>query len=178
MQFKSHDLTSAPAESKGPLEQVQKMMGFVPNLMKVFAESPTILKSYLTVSDLFQNSTLTPVEQQLVLLAVSVENQCDYCTAVHTTIGTQMAKIPTEVVSAVRKGESLSDQKLNALVQFTRGMVSERGKVSDDLLNKFTSAGYAQRNALEVITAIGLKTISNYTNHLAKPEIDAFFQEK
>jgi len=168
-----------PEESLQTLELVKKKFGFVPNLMKVFAQSPVALKSYLAVADLFDTSTFTPTERQLVLLSVSHENRCEYCTAVHSTIAKQMIKVEPKLVDELRNGKPLSNPKYDALVTFTKLLIKERGFVSEEAAQKFQAAGYNQQNILEVVTAIGLKTISNYVNHLAKTPIDsAFIGEK
>ncbi len=174
--FKLHDMTTAPAESRPVLESVQKKFGFVPNLMKIFAESPVALQSYLAVSSFLDNSVLNAAERQIVLLSISFANRCEYCVAVHSMIATKMAGVAPDLVDQLRKGQPLSDKKLNSLATFTQIMVNERGHVSESTLTDFLGVGYTQRHALEVITAIGMKTISNYTNHLAHTPLDPEFQ--
>ncbi len=174
--FKLHDLQTAPESSSATLESVQNNYGFIPNLMKIFAESPVALQSYLAVSSLFENSAFTPAERQIILLAVSFANRCEYCVAVHSTIAKNMVKVDSVIVDELRKGNRLSVSKLDALAKFTQLMVNERGRASEDAFRAFLDAGYTQRHALEVIVAIGLKTISNYVNHLAHTPLDAQFQ--
>ena len=174
--FKLHDLQSAPEASKATLESVQRSFGFLPNLMRTFAESPVALQSYLAVSALFDKSDFTPAERQVILLAVSSANQCEYCVAVHSTIAKNMVKVEPAIVDGLRTRASLSDAKLDALAKFTQLMVKERGYANEAGLQAFLDAGYTKRHALEVIVAIGLKTISNYTNHLTHTPLDTQFQ--
>ncbi len=174
--FKLHDLQTAPEGSRSTLESVQKNFGFIPNLMKIFAESPVAIQSYLAVSSLFENSDFTPAERQVILLSVSLANHCEYCVAVHSMIAKNMAKVEPPIVDELRKGGRLGNPKLNALAQFTQLMVKERGFVNEAALKSFFDAGYTKRHALEVIVAIGLKTISNYTNHLAHTPLDKQFE--
>ena len=177
--FQPIETITVPEESKPILESVKKKFGFLPNLMKVFAQSPVALKSYLAVADFFDSSTLTPAERQLVLLSVSHENKCHYCTAVHSTIAKHMVKVDGKLVEELRSGKPITNPKYDALVTFTKLLVAERGLVSEDAAQKFLKAGYTRQNILEVVTAIGLKTISNYVNHLAHTPIDeAFAGEK
>ena len=73
-------------EAVGPvLEHVEQVFGFVPNLMGTFANAPAAAKGYHALIVEFSKSSLTPQEQQLVLLATSVENQGQYCTLAHST---------------------------------------------------------------------------------------------
>lgn len=45
-QFKLHTLETAPEGAKEILEEAQKQNGFIPNLYKIMAESPEVLKAY------------------------------------------------------------------------------------------------------------------------------------
>ena len=173
--FQLNESNAIPEESKPILENVKNKFGFVPNLMKVFAQAPVALKSYLAVSEIFDTSSFTPTERQLILLSVSIENSCQYCSAVHSTIAKNMVKVEPKIVNDLRGGIPLSNSKYNHLVTFTRLLIKERGFVSDEATQKFLDAGYSRQNILEVVTAIGLKTISNYVNHLAKTPIDDAF---
>ncbi|MGE3680203.1 MAG: carboxymuconolactone decarboxylase family protein [Bdellovibrionales bacterium] len=176
--FKLHDVNSAPADSKVLLEGVQKKFGFVPNLMKVFAESPVALQAYGAVSEILEKSSFSPIERQLVLLAVSYANKCEYCVAVHSMISKNTPEVDKQDVEKLRQGEPLTNKKLDILVQFTKQLVSERGFVSEAEQKKFLNAGYTPQNILEILVAIGLKTISNYTNHLAQTPLDEAFQSE
>jgi alkylhydroperoxidase family enzyme len=53
--------------------------------------------------------------------------------------------------------------------------VEQRGWVEPDQMNDFLDAGYSSQQALEVVLGIGLKTLSNYTNHLADTPLDEAF---
>ncbi len=70
----------------------------------------------------------------------------------------------------------LPDQKLNALVTYVRKTVETRGIVDESDLQAFLDAGYTKKQVLEVNLIIALKTISNYTNHLAETPIDEAFE--
>lgn len=50
-----------------------------------------------------------------------------------------------------------------------------RGRPSEDQTKAFLAAGYEKRQVLEVVLGVGLKTLSNYTNHIAGTALDAAF---
>ena len=85
-QFKVHTIDTAPVESVPFLQSAQQSMGFVPNLIGVLAESPAAVEAYLTLMSIFEKSSLTPVEQQVAILAISRTNECDYCIAAHSVV--------------------------------------------------------------------------------------------
>jgi AhpD family alkylhydroperoxidase len=111
------------------------------------------------------------VEQQLVLASVSLANTCEYCVAAHTA-GLRQAGLPAEELDAFRQGRPLADPKLEALRAFTVEVVETRGRPARDALGAFRTAGHGNRQILEVILAVGMKTISNYVNHLADTPLD------
>ena len=174
-QFTVHTAETAPDASKPFIEGARKAFGLVPNLIGLFAESPAVVEGYLGLAGAFQKSGLSALEREVVLIAASVENGCHYCVAAHTTVADGQ-KLDRSVIDAVRAGGPIGDAKLEALRHFATRMVRERGWVDADGLQALLDAGYTRANALEVVLGIGLKTISNYTNHLADTPLDAAFR--
>ena len=171
--FPAHTLDSAPEDSKEALEGIEKAFGFVPNMLAVMAESPALLASYLTIGNIFGESGLSPLEQQVVLLAVSHTNACNYCVAAHSAIASNQ-QVPADVIEALRAGTAIADPKLEALRRFTVAVVGKAGWVEEDL-GAFLGAGYEKSHVLDVLVGVGMKTMSNYTNHIAHTEIDEQF---
>jgi uncharacterized peroxidase-related enzyme len=170
-------IATAPEGSKPALEQIQKGFGFIPNLMATFANSPAALNAYLSMEAVWEKqSTLTPKERQMVLLTASVENHYNYCKAAHSTVLKGMMKVDAAIVNAIREKKVLSDSKLDALVNFTRELVQERGYVSENVKAEFLNQGYSEAQMMEVIIGVALKTVSNYTDHINPVEIDAGFK--
>ena len=175
-EFKVHTIESAPEASRLVLEKTQKTVGFVPNLYGVFAESPAMLEAYATLFGIFDRSTsFTATERQVVLLTAIFENECDYCMAAHSTIA-GMQRVPDDVVQALRRGEPIPDARLEALSDFARKVVRERGWVSEGDVQAFLDAGFTRAQLLEVILGIGMKILSNYANHIVRTPVDEAFQ--
>ncbi len=165
-QFKLHTIETAPEGSKEILEGALKQNGFIPNLYKIMAESPEVLKAYTQMHQLFTETSLSPVEKNIVWLTVSYNNSCHYCMAIHSMVA-KMFKLPDDMIEALRTGQPLNDSKLESLRKFTGLLVEKRGWASDGEIQKFLDAGYTQKNVLELIVGIGQKIISNYVNHIS-----------
>jgi len=178
MQFTIQTQDTAAVELKPVFDQVQKAYGFIPNLYGVFANSPLALHTYLGVLDLIaKHSALTPPEQQLTMLAISAENGCDYCVAAHSAVAAKV-KAPAEDIQAIRNNTLPPTPKHAALVRFARATIAARGFTPAEDIEAFLAAGYTQRHVLDVLTIAALKTLSNYTNHLAHTPVDAAFGGK
>ncbi|MFQ5538604.1 MAG: carboxymuconolactone decarboxylase family protein [Gemmatimonadota bacterium] len=172
--FTIHTLDSAPSGAREMLEATTTRFGFLPNLMGVMAEAPATLKAYLALGEAFAESSLTPVEQQLVLLTVSRHNGCAYCMAAHSA-GAAMAGMHESDVRALRAGAMLEDPRLEALRRFTLAVLEKRGWVSPEDRDEFLAHGYTRQHILEVLTGIAMKTLSNYVNHIAGTPLDEAF---
>lgn len=170
-QFRLHTIETAPDGSKELLRVALKQNGFVPNLYAIMAESPEVLKAYRQMADLFEKTAFNPIEKNIVWLTISYNNKCHYCMAIHSLVA-QMYKVPDQIIESLRNNLPLKDSKLEALRKFTALMVEKRGWVSDEELQAFLAAGYAQKNVLDVIVGIGQKIISNYVNHVTHTPLD------
>jgi len=170
-------LDTADARATEVLEAARKATGGIPNMYAGMANVPALLDSYLYAYQLFRKeSTLSPAEQELVFLAISRVNECTYCVAAHSWIADKVSKTPGQAIQAIREDEEVEDPKLRALAQFTRTMVVSRGNPTQSEMDSFLSAGYSAKNILEIVLAIGIKTFSNYSNHLLHTVVDARFE--
>ncbi|MCX6221397.1 MAG: carboxymuconolactone decarboxylase family protein [Bacteroidia bacterium] len=161
------------------LENTQKGMGFVPNMYQKMAGNTALLDAYTYSYKSFRASSgFNPVEQEVVFLTVAYLNNCEYCMAAHSFVGDMMSKVPLEVTNAIREGKQIPDTKLAALSKLTRSLTANRGIVSQDEIDEFLAAGYSESHVLGVIAGIGVKTLSNYSNHVTSPEVDVAFASR
>lgn len=177
MDFTIHDQTTAPEASKPVLENAEKKYGFALNLFGVLAESPAALKAYTQLSDLLdEDAELDAKQRQIVMLAISEENGCGYCMAAHSVVAEKMAGVPEDIVDAIRDGRDPADPETKALIRFVRAALEHRGWIPEEEQRAFLDAGFGKRAVLDVLTILALKTLSNYTNHLADTPLDEAFQ--
>ena len=166
--FPAHDLNTSNAEAAKLLGSVKEQYGFVPNLFTYMAEAPTVLQAYLDINTLIAKSSLTAPQAQIVLLAISIENGCDFCKTAHTAVG-KMSKANPQTLDALLNQTEIEDPKDRALAELAVNIVRKRGWLDDADLQAFFDAGFAHQQVLEVILCVTIKTLSNYTNHLTQP---------
>lgn len=164
---------------KTTLEQQQRNFGFLPNMYQAMANAPGVLKTYLFGYQQFRQETeFTPCEQEVIFMVISRENGCEYCVGAHSFIADNMSGVPKEVTDAIRNGENIEDDKLQALATFTKILLNTRGLPAQAEVESFQQAGYSERQILEIILAMAVKTLSNYSNHLCQPELDDVFMPR
>lgn len=170
-EFPLHTRATAPFEAKPFLDQAGQSIGYVPALLAQMAEAPALLEGYATLGAIFRKSGFPAAEQQLVLLTVAVEHQSRYCTPAHAARA-RAAELDEDIIDAVRRGHPIVDPRLEILRGFTVRMIRSGGALSESELGAFLEAGFTPANALEIILAIGLKTLSTYVGHIARTPLD------
>lgn len=179
LELEPQTIESAHKISSDIMDKAKKAFGFIPNMYSLMANNPALLDSYTYSYKSFRaNSGFNPVEQEVVFLSISYENECDYCMGAHSFVADKMSKVPEEVTDAIRNGEEIPDTKLAALSKYTRATVTKRGRVSEEDVSRFLDAGFTKEHILGVVTAVGLKTMSNYFNHITDTPLDEAFSER
>lgn len=150
-------------------DALKSKLGFVPNIYATYAYSKSALNRYLTFAN--GKTSLNNKEKEAINLIVSQINNCLYCLAAHTAIG-KMNGFDDDQIIEIRKGRVSFDTKLGALVTLSSEIVNNKGSISELALNLFYEAGYSDENLVDVILAVGEKTITNYLHRATKVAID------
>lgn len=175
--FKVHTIASAPEPSKSLLEASVKGFGMLPNLHGVMAESPAMLEAYKAIHGTFASKTAFNADELTVVWqTINVENECHYCVPAHTGIAHSM-KVDAAITEALRNKTALPNKKLQALHNMTLSVARDSGKVSEEKMQAFFDAGYTTQHYLDILVGYAQKIMSNYTNYVAKTEVDAPFQK-
>ncbi len=150
-------------------DHLEKTVGFVPNLFATYAYSENALKNYLDFSN--AKTSLKAKEKEVINLAVSQVNNCDYCLAAHTAIGKINGFSDTQILE-LRSGSASFDPKLDALARLARNITENRGATDSEVLENYFNAGWTKENLVDTIALVGDKTISNYLNNTTKIPVD------
>ncbi len=167
--FKFHTPENTSGETRQLLQGILKGYGFFPNLYGYMAEAPVTIEAYLALNEMLAKTSFTPAQQQVALLAVSVENDCEFCTIAHRAIG-KMKGAKAETLAALASHAKIADAGDRALAAFTRAVVKKRGRPDEAEIRAFMDAGFTRRQIMEVILIVAIKTLTNYINHLTSPE--------
>ncbi len=170
------DPAQAGGQAKAVLDKAKAQVGFVPNMYANMVNLPAVLDTYLYGYERFRGEAgFSAQEQEVVFLAISHENHCEYCVSAHSMLAEKQSGVPGHAIEALRGGETIDDPKLAALDAFTRTMVRTRGNPTREDVDAFVAAGYTEQHVLGVVLAISVKILSNYSNHLFNTELDEVF---
>lgn len=150
-------------------DKLKTSLGFVPNLYATMAYSDSALGGYLNYQNI--KALFSKKEKEAIYLAISEVNACRYCLSAHTVIG-KMNGFSDDQILSIRYGEAAWDSKLDVLVKLTQKITAGRGQTSEIELAAFFNAGYSKGHLIDLIMAIGDKTVMNLLHNVTQIPID------
>jgi uncharacterized peroxidase-related enzyme len=160
----------ATAEQKELLDAIQSQLGMVPNFLKVLANSAAALRAFLGLHRVANEGSLDPQTRERIALALAQQNSCQYCLSAHTAIG-RKAGLSGAEIEANRAGTS-QDAKAAAAVKFARALAAHTGEVTTAEVLEVRNAGFSESDIVEIITHVGLNTLTNIVGKASRVDID------
>ncbi len=157
------------AGNQAIFDNLEKALGFVPNIFATYAHSENALKNYLELSN--AKTSLNNKEKEVVNLAVSQVNECTYCLSAHTAIAGMNGFTPEQILE-LRAGRASFDSKLDALAKLAKNITDNRGAASPEVLEQFFANGWTKENLIDTIVLVGDKTITNYLHKTTQVPVD------
>jgi AhpD family alkylhydroperoxidase len=156
------------ATNQAIFDNLNKALGFVPNLYATIAYSENGLDRYLN----FQNAktSLSNKEKEAVNLVVSEVNNCLYCKSAHTVLG-KMNGFTDQQLLDIRREKS-GNPKLDALIKLAASITRTRGNAPEPLVEAFFAQGYTKENLVDLVLQVSDKTAMNYLHNLTKIPVD------
>lgn len=164
-QFPRFDETNAPAAARDALSTAKRAFGAIPEPVARYASSPWMLSLALSGLQAFENSSLAPLEREVVAMTMGHRNGCKFCLAHHRRLLTAQ-RAPGQLVSELEAGQPLSEPRLEALRRFVVALLEERGDVSLPVWSDFREAGFSHQQALDVVAGVSVYTLTTLTNRL------------
>jgi AhpD family alkylhydroperoxidase len=148
-------------------------VGFIPNLAATMAESPALLSAFLGLRSAAGLGSLSPVEREVIAIAVATETGCTYCVAAHSTFALKCGA-PPAVVEAVRGGRLPEGARLEALARFARAVV-RRADVRPSVRH-LLQAGASPAQVLDAVAVIVVPLLAGSAFAVTAAALDGAFQ--
>ena len=169
VQFNVPTRSEVSADNQAVFDNLEKGLGFVPNIFATYAHSENALKNYMNLSN--AKTSLKNKEKEVVNLAVSQVNECEYCLAAHTAVAGMNGFTPAQILE-LRAGEASFDSKLDALAKLSKNITENRGATDTQVIENFLNAGWTKENLIDTIVLVGDKTITNYLHKTTQVPVD------
>jgi uncharacterized peroxidase-related enzyme len=165
----------SPDEATGKTKElftaIQGKLGVVPNMMRTMGNSPALLEGYLNFSGALAHGKLGSKTGELLAMALSEKNNCDYCLSAHTYIGEKLVHIDASALNDARNANS-RDAKTDAALKFATALTAKQGLVNDADIAAIKAAGFTDGEIGEIVGHVALNVLTNYFNNTAKTDID------
>lgn len=132
--FPVPELADMPDDIRERIVAVQEKSGFIPNVFLVLAHRPDEFRAFFAYHDALMDKpgNLTKAEREMIVVATSNMNQCQYCVVAHGAILRIRAKDPLiadQVAVNYRKADITPRQK--AMIDFAVKVSMEAHTVGD-----------------------------------------------
>lgn len=163
-----------PAQATGKAKQlfdgVRAKLGVVPNLFRVFGNSPAALGAYLNFSGGLATGVLDEKVRHQIALAVAEINDCTYCRSAHTYLGGK-AGLNEQELNDARKVVA-TDERTAAILNLARSIVVQRGDISEAEFKAARAAKLTDAEIVETVANVALNILTNYLNLVAQTVVD------
>jgi uncharacterized peroxidase-related enzyme len=153
------------------LAQAQKTLGSTPNMIKVMANSPTLLKSYLALFSAVATGTIPAEVRARLAIATAQLNGCEYCLSSHTYIGANITKVDAAELVKARVAKS-TDRHVAALLKLSNTIAENAGGVGETDMRAARQAGVTEEEIGELVANLALNILTNYFNVMAHVDND------
>ena len=172
--FPALTVDTAPPSARHILAASERQFGFLPSPVARVAHAPVTLKHLLAGFAAFDQTSLLPMEREVIAMTVAWEIDCHYCMAMHSAILTGGADAGA-LLAALRDGSALPDERLEALRSYVRAVVRQGGVVPESDDTALRIAGFDDKQALEIVLGVGVYLLSTLLNKVTGAELDAPF---
>ena len=152
------------AVSRELIEAVQEKSGFIPNVFLVLAHRPEEFRAFFAYHDALMDKpgNLTKAEREMIIVATSNVNQCQYCVVAHGAILRIRAKDPLiadQVAVNYRKADITDRQK--AMLDFAMKVSQSAHLIGDADLETLKTHGFDEEDAWDIAAIAAFFSLSN-----------------
>jgi 4-carboxymuconolactone decarboxylase len=157
-------LADMPDDIRERIEGVQEKSGFVPNVFVALAHRPDEFRAFFAYHDALMDkeSGLTKAEREMIVVATSSANECQYCVVAHGAILRIRAKNPLiadQIAANYRKADITPRQK--AMLDFAMLVSQEAQSVSEDDFEDLREHGFSDEDIWDIGGIAAFFALSN-----------------
>jgi uncharacterized peroxidase-related enzyme len=173
------DLADVPTDIRDKILAVQAKAGFVPNVFLAFARRPDEFRAFFAYHDALmeKDGGLSKAEREMIVVATSGRNQCQYCVVAHGAILRIRAKHPLiadQVAINYRKADLTPRQR--AMLDFAMQVCDAAGAIEDADIERLAAHGFSAEDAWDIAAITAFFGMSNrMANFSAMRPNDEFY---
>ena len=158
------DIAELPQDMRERILAVQEKAGFVPNVFLALAHRPAEWRAFFAYHDALMDKEggLTKAEREMIVVATSGANQCQYCVVAHGAILRVRAKNPLvadQVAVNYREADITPRQK--AMLDFAMKVSRESERLEEHDFEALMAHGFTADDAWDIAAIAALFALSN-----------------
>lgn len=173
------DVNDLPDDIKQIILNIQEKSGFIPNVFLTLAHRPDEFRAFMAYHDalLERDSNLTKAEKEMIIVATSNDNNCQYCVVAHGAILRIRAKNPLiadQIAVNYRKADITAKQK--AMIEFAMKVSNDSRAIGDDDFETLRGHGFTDEDIWDIAGITAFFGLSNrMANFTSMRPNDEFF---
>ncbi|RQT00596.1 peroxidase-related enzyme [Burkholderia contaminans] len=157
-------LEDLPEDIRERITAVQEKSGFIPNVFLTLAHRPDEFRAFMAYHDALMDKpgNLSKAEREMIVVATSAVNQCQYCVIAHGAILRIRAKDPLiadQVATNYRKADLTARQK--AMLDFAMKVSQAAHQVGEADFDTLKSHGFSDEDAWDIAAISAFFGMSN-----------------
>jgi uncharacterized peroxidase-related enzyme len=162
--FPVPEIADLPEDIRSRILAVQEKSGFVPNVFLVLARRPDEFRAFFAYHDALMDKpgNLSKAEREMIVVATSNANQCQYCVIAHGAILRIRAKNPLiadQVAINYRKADITPRQR--AMLDFAMKVALEAHTIGDDDIADLSAHGFTEEDVWDIAAIAAFFAMSN-----------------
>ena len=157
-------MKALPEDVRSRILAVQEKSGFVPNVFLALAHRPEEFRAFFAYHDALMEKPdgLSKAEREMIVVATSGANDCQYCVVAHGAILRIRAKNPLvadQVAVNYRKADIT--QRERAMLDFAMKVALDSGAIGDADYEALKAQGFTQDDAWDIAAIAAFFALSN-----------------
>ena len=162
-------LEDLPEDIRARMLEVQEKAGFVPNVFLTLAHRPDEFRAFFAYHDalMLKESGLSKAEKEMIVVATSGVNQCQYCVVAHGAILRIYAKNPQiadQVAIHHPKADITARQK--AMLDFACTLAATPEALREEDYEALREHGFSEEDIWDIGAITAFFALSNRMAHL------------
>jgi uncharacterized peroxidase-related enzyme len=168
--FPVPELKDLPEDIRTRILAVQEKSGFVPNVFLALAHRPDEFRAFFAYHDALmeKDGGLSKAEREMIVVATSGANECQYCVVAHGAILRIRAKNPyvaDQVAINYRKADITPRQK--SMLDFAMKVALDAQSIGDADYAALRAQGFSDSDAWDIGAIAAFFALSNRLANMA-----------
>ena len=176
--FPVPELAELPEDIRLRIEAIAEKSGFIPNVFLALAHRPAEWRGFFGLHDAImeRDSGLSKGERELIVVATSAANDCQYCVVAHGAIARIRMKNPLiadQVAINYRKSDLTARQK--AMIAFALKVATSSATLAEEDFDALRSEGFSDDDIWDIGSIASFFALSNRMANLTSMRPNAEF---